>query len=265
MKYFIYILLLTLGMTSCLEVLELNHGKSDPVLIVDALITDQPGPHTIKLTRTIDFSSDESSQMVSDAIVTIADNLGNSEELVYTEEGIYQTNNTQGVVGRTYSLNIEYNGRTYTSESTLLPVSEIDPLISDFQFETSLSDEGYYVTMRAKVSVPDVINYYRWRIFENDSLYNDIEDLIVADDEYSDDEFEFQFGYPFEIGDEVRVEMSSISKEGLNYYEGFYEVITNDGGLFSPPPVNAPSNISNGALGLFQASAVVTKSIVIEE
>ena len=40
---------------------------------------------------------------------------------------------------------------------------------------------------------------------------------------------------------------------------------TNDGGLFSQPPSNSRTNLTNGALGFFQASAVEIEEIVIKE
>jgi hypothetical protein len=41
-------------------------------------------------------------------------------------------------------------------------------------------------------------------------------------------------------------------------------LLNNDGGLFSQPPSNSRSNISNGALGFFQTSALHTSEIEIK-
>lgn len=265
MKTILYTFAIAWLMSSCVEVINLKHDNTDPILIVDAQITDQPGPYDVKLSTTISFNSNDRSLLVNDALVTISDNAGNEEDLTFTENGIYQTNSFQGVVGRTYSLTIQYNGQTYTAQSTMLPVSEIDTLFSSFQQATNFLDAGYYVSLAAAVSVPNNINYYRWKLYENDSLYNGREDIFVADDEYAEGEFEFRFDYPFEINDQVRIEMYSLNKDALDYYNGFVEVLQSDGGFFSPPPVNAPSNISNGALGLFQANAVSIREITIAD
>lgn len=265
MKKYIYYIISTFIISSCEEVVNLKHDDSDPILIVDGRITDQPGPYSVKLSTTLSFNSSERSQIVKDALVSISDDLGNNEEMNYTENGIYQTSSMQGEVGRTYFLNIDYAGKTYTSQSSLLPTSNVDNLSYTFKQATSFLDEGYFISMA--ISVPDIenTNYYRWKVYENDSLYNGKEDIIVADDDYTDGEFEFQFGYPFELNDNVRVEMYSLNKDALNYYNGFAEILMSDGGFFSPPPVNAPSNISNGALGLFQASSVVSVELTIKE
>ena len=40
-------------------------------------------------------------------------------------------------------------------------------------------------------------------------------------------------------------------------------ILNSDGGMFSPPPANPRSNISGGALGLFQVSGLNRASILI--
>lgn len=265
MQNLIYSITIVGLLSSCLEVMDLKHEDNEPVLIVDGVITDQPGPYQVRLSTTISFNADEPDLDVENATVSISDDQGNDDLLIHVGDGIYETSTIQGEVGRTYELTIEHEGRIYTSQSTMLPVSEIAETASYFRRATTFYDEGYYVAMAALVSDPDRINYYRWKIYKNDSLYSGTEDIIVAEDEYIDDSFEFEFSYPFELDDEVKIEMSSLNKDAYDYYNGLIEVLSSDGGLFSPPPVNAPTNISNGALGLFQANAVSTATVTIRE
>jgi hypothetical protein len=265
MKNFIISILIIFSTSSCLEVLDLQHEDSEPLLIVEGKITNQPGPHFVTLSTTLSFNSIERAGMVDDAIVTISDDDGNEEQLTYLQDGLYESSSIQGIVGRTYFLTVYYEGITYSSQTTMLPISSIDTLFSKFQPSTSLYDEGYYVSLAAKLSRPDVTNFYRWMVYENDSLYNGINDILVSDDAFVEEGFEFRFDYPFELDDTVKIEMYSLNQDGLNYYEGFIDVLQSDGGLFSPPPVNAPSNISNGALGLFHATAVTSREIIIKK
>lgn len=265
MKSILYAGLIAILLSSCQEVINLKHEDNPPVLIVDGLITDQPGPYFVNLSTTISFNSSEKSLLVEDARVTLSSDQSEEEQLLHVGAGRYQVSTIQGAVGRTYTLTIVYDGQTYNSVATMLPISTIDGLQSNFRQATTFSDAGYYVAMAAQVSDPDKTNYYRWKVYENDSLYNGKEDIIVAEDEYAEGSFEFEFSYPFELEDEIRIEMSSIDQAAYDYYSGLIEVLSSDGGLFSPPPVNAPSNISHGALGLFQASSVSIANIVIEE
>ena len=61
------------------------------------------------------------------------------------------------------------------------------------------------------------------------------------------------------------VEMYSITREAFIYYNDLFNLINNDGGMFTPPPANPRSNVSNGALGYFQVSALDTASIIVTE
>ena len=64
--------------------------------------------------------------------------------------------------------------------------------------------------------------------------------------------------------DLARVEVYSLTREAFIYYRDLQKLLTNDGGLFGTPPANPRSNISGGALGFFQVSAIVSGEIVIE-
>jgi len=61
--------------------------------------------------------------------------------------------------------------------------------------------------------------------------------------------------YP-RLDDEYRIRMYSITEEGYNYYKALIAQFKNDGGTYSPAPASPPTNIDNGGLGFFRASAV---------
>lgn len=254
----IYLVALSVSMSACMEVIDLKHDNSEPVLIVNGHITNQTGPYHVKLSTTIDFNAKENSRVVENAIVKISDDLGEKEVLRHVGNGIYETSTLQGQIGRTYTLSVDYEGKNYSAQSTLLAVSVIDSL------SYQKREDNYYVSIAS--SSPDVtgINYYRWKVYKNGTLYDNIEDILISDDEYIEKSFEFEFDYSFDANDKVKIEMLSLNKSAYDYYTGFIEVVESDGGLFSPPPVNAPSNISNRALGIFHASAVAAKEIVIK-
>jgi hypothetical protein len=90
-------------------------------VVVDGMITDEPGPYTVKLTKAFDVESKSSFRATLSARrVEIRDNAGNREDLVEVSQGTYQTSPTgiQGVVGRAYTLRIELlDGRIYESKA----------------------------------------------------------------------------------------------------------------------------------------------------
>ena len=52
------------------------------------------------------------------------------------------------------------------------------------------------------------------------------------------------------------IEMHSLTKEGYDYYKVLIQMFKTDGGGYSPSPASPPTNMDNGALGFFRASAV---------
>ncbi|MDN5203830.1 DUF4249 domain-containing protein [Fulvivirgaceae bacterium BMA10] len=264
LKMYTTIIALFCSLMACEELIDLKHGESETRLVVDGTITNGPGPYYVFLQQTKSFKTNDEPSPVTDAVVTIVDDLDNQEVLEHIGKGVYEIDDIQGAIGRTYSLNIEYNGKTYASEATLLPVSEIDETEVNFRKETTELDEGYYVTIGMPLTSPGEISYYRWLVTENDSLYSGVDNFIITSDEFLADHISFELEYAFELDDKVAIEMHSLSEEAYNYYMALSELAESDGGLFSPSPVNPISNITNGALGLFRASAVSKVEVVIE-
>ncbi len=62
--------------------------------------------------------------------------------------------------------------------------------------------------------------------------------------------------YPYDFMRNYFIEMHSVTKEGYEYYKALIQQFRNDGGGYSPSPASPPTNLDNGALGLFRASAV---------
>lgn len=83
------LLSLLTGLLSCITPFQPDPVRVDPMLIVDGQITDQPGPYTIRLTRTSNYSIRSVNLLEPGATVVIADNLGNQETLKEQSPGAY--------------------------------------------------------------------------------------------------------------------------------------------------------------------------------
>jgi hypothetical protein len=57
-------------------------------------------------------------------------------------------------------------------------------------------------------------------------------------------------------GSDFEIKMYSVTKEAYDFYKALISQFRNDGGVYSPTPASAPTNIDNNALGFFRASAV---------
>lgn len=115
--------------SSCIDPFtpELNDFRS--LLVVDALLTDEDIPATVKLSRTF-RETDQKPLMVEGAGVFIKDDLDNITRLTETSPGLYKTDSLlfRGERGKTYQLLITTaEGSRYESDPCpLLPVQDID-------------------------------------------------------------------------------------------------------------------------------------------
>ena len=139
----------------------------DSLLTVDALITDLNTSCTVKLTRTMQNQNDIPPS-VTDAIVYLTDDAGNTNDLINTGGGIYKTDSIgfKGTVGRTYVLHINTNdGKEYESEPCLMQsVPDIDSIY--FEKDQQLINNGTQsldgISIYLDSKGGNNNQYYRW-------------------------------------------------------------------------------------------------------
>ena len=257
----------------CQELVELELPEQPPQLVVEAEITNTAGPHFVRLSLTQDYFSEEELPPVSDANVKISDDEGNEFNLYQAEPGLYVVQEMEGKIGRTYTLHIEWNNNLYESSGTLLQEAVIDSLNYQYFERNPIFKEGYYLFFFGALP-PDRDNYFRIKVYKNDSLYNNRSDILVQSDELlpNQDRVEnLRLTYPFKLGDTVRLEMYTLNQDMYQYYLEFITLLYNDGGLFSPPPQNPNSNIrnitnpNNPPLGYFQVASLTWDVVIIKE
>ncbi|WP_375560036.1 DUF4249 domain-containing protein [Bernardetia sp. OM2101] len=268
-KAFILLFIL-ISFSSCEEVIDLPlTGAESPALIVEAEVVDVKGYSFVRLGETLDYYEPTEEPKASGAIISVTDQDGNKMNFLESSEeaGYYlpQDPEYKGIVGNTYKLSIEYKGNIFTSESKIYRVANIDSLQIRFVPESSFQDEGYYLYFYAK-EPQDTQDYYFWRNYQNDTLnYEDAGDLTFANDQGIGEDIDgLQFPFIYNAGDTVRLEQYSMTKEAYDYYNDLTTVVFNDGGLFSPPPVNPRTNIKGtNVLGVFMTSSMVSEIIYV--
>jgi Domain of unknown function (DUF4249) len=144
-----YVSLLLLVLSgSCIKMFVPTTSENPDMLVVEGLITDQPGQNTVKLSTSMPLGARSSAFPLSGCIVTISDDLGGVFSLIERPGGIYVTIPPfQGVVGRTYILHIKANSShnyyTYQSLPVLLkPVPAIDSVYYE-KVVLSKADDGW--------------------------------------------------------------------------------------------------------------------------
>lgn len=141
-------------------------------IVVQGMITDQPGPYLIKISKTLSLNDElGKADVISGATVTIYDDLGNSETLRENSPGNYSTNSFQGVVGRSYWIKIIVDeGNIYQSSvEKLLPVGDFSNLSYEFRQNEDAdanlqisSTNGFNIFLDSEV-LPEQENRVWWR------------------------------------------------------------------------------------------------------
>lgn len=282
---------LILFMNACSEKYDFEFEDQASLLVVDGLITDQVGPYYVRLSESIkevvkpDYSA--SSQLVSKPIktakVSLTDDDGNTETLRYVgkipdtypeSEGWYIIENMRGVVGRTYTLNIVWNDKTYTASDKMELVPPIEKIgfrtkhleaknedvdIPLIYFNEPQSTKNYYLMYYSADGFFGSNRNWAFSILNDDHLDSYVNGLEI-DDGQSPSGRDFYSFIP--EGVNVDVYLESLSEPAYEFYRGIINQFDADGGAFSPNPSSPPTNVSGAAQGFFRASAVSMKSVV---
>lgn len=264
-------------LTSCEETVRLDLDQYADKVVIEGLVTNDADYQFIKVTRTADFYEPGHTPRITDATVTVTDDLGNEFTFIHNPNesedslGIYvpQTPFT-GEIGRTYKLRVETDGEVYEAQDQLLAVTAIDSLkykVDEDEKEDPEFKGRYFNVLLFTKEPQDETNFYFFKFFRNDSLkYESDTDIYYSDDEFLSENINgVESPMYFSAGDHCRVEMYSISRRGYVYYNDLFNLLNNDGGgMFGSVPASPRTNLSNGALGFFQVSALDVSEVDIE-
>lgn len=261
-------------MSSCEETIIIETGPLDDRVVIDGLITDQ-NKHYVKLTRTRTFYATGPTEPIENAVVSVSDNVGNVYSFVHNPNDVagqdgfyYPVNAFQGQVGLVYSMNVEVDGERYTAQEEMLPVTTIDSLsvIVNLEELVEPEDEGRFFEVLFYASEPQGRkDQYLFKYYRDGEIVKDFPtDIYFADDNLLGERIDdVEIAGFYAEGDLVTVEMYSLTQEAFIFYSDFFNLQNNDGGLFSPPPANPRTNLTNGALGYFQVSSLDIETITV--
>jgi hypothetical protein len=277
MHRYIQISLLIILFASCDEATELDLKQTPPKLVIEGLLTDRPHQQSVRVSWSAAFYGSGKTPRVTDATVSVSDDAGHEHIFVHNpgshadSMGIYipQTDFT-GEAGRSYTLHVTVDGESYEATDRLLNVIPIDSLkfqVNEDQEEEAEEPGKIYELLVFAREPQDEDNYYLFKYYRNDSLvvFNPT-DIYYSDDQLLAEKID---GIPspvyYAANDKARLEVYSLTREGYVFYNDLAVSLTNDGGgMFGPIPATPRTNLSNGALGFFQVSAMKDKETFIE-
>jgi hypothetical protein len=188
-----------------------------------------------------------------------------------------------GQVGKTYSLTIQYDGKTYTSSTSILSPSKLDSLY--WKSENSTPGFGYaWAYFNEPAGKGDA---YLWQVkrinngtdgLDKDPVFNFIYNPVF-DDEFVDGKgFEFATENPgdkgkpdvpnipkylFAQGDSVVVKFSKMDRYVFEFLEKKYIQLQSGGSPFSSPTF-IQTNITGGAIGVWAGFSTTLDTLICQ-
>ncbi len=298
-KYMLYSWLL-LSLVSCTKDIEMEIPGYQEQLVIDGSIETNMPP-VILISKSKDIYASTSldaflSGFVSGAIVTISDGTTTVQldeictdnlppgteaiaasllgipvsELANTHLCAYTSFNSDifGQVGKTYTMEVKYEGQTYTASASIVSPSSLNQLY--WKAKTGLTDYGYaWAELSDNGSQYDAYYWQSKRINLGPNGQTVDPGYIATFNPVFDDEFfnglTFSFYYEnpavwddpnvpedykglYRIGDTVVIKLSKLDQNAFNFLEKKFIQIGTAGNPFATP-INAPTNITGGALG----------------
>lgn len=240
--------------SSCQKVIDVNLNSTLPRYVITGNVTNQPAPYTVSITKTVDFSQDNTFPGMTGAIVVITDaTLGIVDTLKDIGAGKYQTNNINGVSGHKYQLYINAASNIFVATSTMPDAVTLDSLY------TQMSPFGRSLLIVPQYTDPTATgNFYHFHEYVNGVEGSD---LNTRNDRLINGQVMKSpiRSSKIEKGDMVQVSLECIDSAVYNYYFTLSQTENQN----SATPANPVSNISNGALGYFSAHTVSTKEVIV--
>jgi hypothetical protein len=304
MKYKKYIILLlpVLILSSCIVSFIPETDEDKDMLVVEGLITDQPGPYVIKLSKSQPLGTKESAKPVKGWQVKVLDDIGGIYTFTEKATGTYVSDPVKfrGIVGRSYTLSIRSsNTPQLTFESLPVELKKVPPIDSIYYEKKilkegtngGLPDEGCEVYLDTH-DPENKSRFYRWEFNETWEFrlpfdvpnsrcwlsYNSVKINVKSTKAFAEDRVtKYPINFISNTSDRLKQKYSmlisqySLSEDEFNYWDKLQNVTQQVGGLYDITPATIPSNIwcnedpNELVLGYFSVSAVASKRIFIKD
>ncbi|MDN5217207.1 DUF4249 domain-containing protein [Fulvivirgaceae bacterium BMA12] len=282
-RFFVQLLLLC-WLTGCIDKIPLDTEGMVDLLVIEGSINNQPGPYTITIKRSGDFSEDQLAipDPVTGAQVRIVASTGESSAMSEIDPGIYQTDdlNFRGEIGKSYHMEATLaDGKTYRSlAEELLPVPPIEQvnfgtIKQEVLGDNNVISEEDFIRFSVDTRIPDdgKRHYLKWN-FTGEYVFSEIGDPSVPLKPvrrcYVPDNIDLNKIVIFSGGDGARKELTkellvkdldnkflitycfhlfqqSLTPGAYAFWEKVEALVNRSGSLFEVPPGRIDGNIIN--------------------
>ena len=273
--------------SSCEKEIKLKLPEQERKLVVEGWI-EQNKPAVVILTKSSSYfdSINQAAllgSIVTDATVSVSDGV-TTEQLICSSVDFfplksYLGSTLKGEIGKTYSLSVDWQGKHYSSVTTIKKTAKWDSL----WFELKPDDDSLGNVYGRATDDGTVYNYYRayTKILHVDSdfvpiygsvwddkffsgqtltgqLYHGIASNIVPPDENN------KRGLYYKIGDSVVTRLSTMDSISFAFWKAAESEIYSGGNPFSST-TSVPTNIVGGALGCWTGYGSTYDTIICKK
>ncbi len=242
-------------LVSCEDPVDVKLQEGRVQLVVDALLFVDDGPQTVKLTLSQPYFDNSRPKPATGALVKLIFAPGVEKILPEITLGNYEIDTLSGFTGQIFGLEIQYEGQTYNSLSTLVRGTVIDTLYQEFREPQFGNEAGTYLYLKAVDSVG--VGDFNWLRYSYNGTPNRRPANLTfpADAGFAPgnaDGLEYIFpvrnsinqSKPYNVGDTITVELISFDLVTWLFYNEL-SIQVNNFGLFADPIANVRSNIKN--------------------
>lgn len=280
MKKLIAIIITAFAFTACEKIVDIEIPSEGTLIVIESEIYSAKDIWRVKLSTNQPYFDQDSADHVSTASVYIAELGGDTVFLNYADTGMYvSTDSHQCEVGKSYELNVVYDGQVYRATEKLKNAFPIDKILSFFlPPDVSFFPSGNYAFIQGQAD-PSQSNFYIFKTYRNDTLKStELDDdafgsvsllnsTFNADDitgELASGKLPRPILFDVVEDDTIRVEQFAVSEEYYKFRIDLNAQQSRSGTPFDPPPANPNNNISNGGLGYFSVAHKETATLIVE-
>ncbi len=269
-KHIALVLILIGFLNSCTDPVKVSVPDGGSRLVVEASINWEKGTsgqtQTIKLSEsTTYFDSNLNVNVTGASVIVTKEDDGSQFVFEDQNNGDYIVNDFVPEIDQSYSLEIQYNGQTYTATETLMPVTEINGI------EQTIEGGGEDEEIQLKVFFDDPAGVNNYYLGEFSSSVNPLLTLGALSDQFTDGNENFIEYDNEKLVAEAVVDISiyGISERFYNYINILIEQSGVNNSPFQTTPVQLKGNCINinnpdeEVLGYFRLGQVVKTDYTI--
>lgn len=238
---------------SCKEKIELDFPDQTPLLVIEGEVSTETDSSFVRLSLSSNYYSESNGEGIQNADVLV-----NGIPCVYSlTRGDFRL--PVGFVGKvdsTYSLQVNYQGKTYAAQTHITPLFRIDSLFQTWKKEEGFLKEGYSISYAGFDDRPLTrYTYFLSGFVDTVSLQDSFSNAkILFDNALTPQGVPFVFEIPFtrfNSGDVFLAIFRSVDKPMYDFLMAYNMQQSGAPGPFQVPPANLPTNITGGGLGYF--------------